>query len=190
MRELRPDLEIPGAVVVRFRRRGYAQRQHDLTARQRAVLQVLHESQTGLALREILCSLLSFALAITLIGYGVTELVGAYGFIGVFVTAYVVRDTERQNHVHDHLPRRHGDRAGGRHTPGRRPCAPAARSPAPVRRDLAARSAGPPKPEAPNLPLVAGSPGDAPGGCGKRRTPGVTGVGQLAENRCHPRSGV
>jgi sodium/hydrogen antiporter len=43
------------------------------------------------------------ALAFTLISFGVTEVLGAYGFIAVFVTAYVVRDTERQNHVHDHL---------------------------------------------------------------------------------------
>jgi sodium/hydrogen antiporter len=43
------------------------------------------------------------ALAFTLISFGVTEVLGAYGFIAVFVTAYVVRDTERQNHVHDRL---------------------------------------------------------------------------------------
>lgn len=43
------------------------------------------------------------ALAITLISYGVTELVHAYGFIAVFVTAYAIRNVERQNHVHDHL---------------------------------------------------------------------------------------
>ncbi|MEX2562038.1 MAG: cation:proton antiporter [Nitriliruptoraceae bacterium] len=42
-------------------------------------------------------------LAYTLISYGLCEVVHAYGFIAVFVTAYVVRDTERQNHVHDHL---------------------------------------------------------------------------------------
>lgn len=42
-------------------------------------------------------------LAYTLISYGLCELVHAYGFIAVFVTAYVVRDTERQHHVHDHL---------------------------------------------------------------------------------------
>lgn len=43
------------------------------------------------------------ALAITLVSYGVTELLLGYGFIAVFVTAYVVRDTERSNHIHDHL---------------------------------------------------------------------------------------
>lgn len=43
------------------------------------------------------------ALAYTLISFGITEVLGAYGFIAVFITAYVVRDTERQNHVHDHL---------------------------------------------------------------------------------------
>jgi sodium/hydrogen antiporter len=43
------------------------------------------------------------ALAYTLVSFGVTEVLGAYGFIAVFVTAYVVRDTERANHVHDHL---------------------------------------------------------------------------------------
>jgi sodium/hydrogen antiporter len=42
-------------------------------------------------------------LAYTLLSFGITEVLGAYGFIAVFVTAYVVRDTERQNHVHDHL---------------------------------------------------------------------------------------
>jgi sodium/hydrogen antiporter len=43
------------------------------------------------------------ALAYTLISFGICEVAGAYGFIAVFVTAYVVRDTERQNHIHDHL---------------------------------------------------------------------------------------
>lgn len=43
------------------------------------------------------------ALAYTLVSFGITEVLGAYGFIAVFVTAYVVRDTERVNHVHDHL---------------------------------------------------------------------------------------
>jgi sodium/hydrogen antiporter len=43
------------------------------------------------------------ALAYTLVSFGITEVLGAYGFIAVFITAYVVRDTERQNHVHDHL---------------------------------------------------------------------------------------
>ncbi len=43
------------------------------------------------------------ALAYTLVSFGTTEVLGAYGFIAVFVTAYVVRDTERVNHVHDHL---------------------------------------------------------------------------------------
>jgi len=43
------------------------------------------------------------ALAYTLISFGLCEVAGAYGFIAVFVTAYVIRDTERQNHVHDHL---------------------------------------------------------------------------------------
>ncbi|MEX2550904.1 MAG: cation:proton antiporter [Nitriliruptoraceae bacterium] len=43
------------------------------------------------------------ALAFTLVSFGITEVLGAYGFIAVFVTAYVVRDTERVNAVHDHL---------------------------------------------------------------------------------------
>jgi NhaP-type Na+/H+ or K+/H+ antiporter len=43
------------------------------------------------------------ALAFTLVSFGITEVLGAYGFIAVFVTAYVVRDTERVNEVHDHL---------------------------------------------------------------------------------------
>jgi sodium/hydrogen antiporter len=42
-------------------------------------------------------------LAITLISYAVTEMVLGYGFIAVFVTAYVVRDSERTSQVHDHL---------------------------------------------------------------------------------------
>lgn len=57
----RPEiLEIPGAVVVRFRRDAY-QPSHrdaqDLTERQRAVLSTLHGSPSGLALREILTCL-------------------------------------------------------------------------------------------------------------------------------------
>ena len=43
------------------------------------------------------------ALAYTLVSFGVTEVLGAYGFIAVFVTAYAVRDYERVHHVHDHL---------------------------------------------------------------------------------------
>jgi sodium/hydrogen antiporter len=43
------------------------------------------------------------ALTFTLLSFGITEVLGAYGFIAVFITAYVVRDTERVNHVHDHL---------------------------------------------------------------------------------------
>lgn len=43
------------------------------------------------------------ALMFTLLSFGITEVLGAYGFIAVFVTAYVVRDTERVNRVHDHL---------------------------------------------------------------------------------------
>lgn len=43
------------------------------------------------------------ALAYTLVSFGITEVLGAYGFIAVFITAYVVRNSERQNHVHDHL---------------------------------------------------------------------------------------
>jgi sodium/hydrogen antiporter len=43
------------------------------------------------------------ALAYTLLSFGLAEVAGTYGFIAVFVTAYVVRDTERQNGVHDHL---------------------------------------------------------------------------------------
>ncbi len=43
------------------------------------------------------------ALAFTLISFGVTEVLGAYGFIAVFVTAYVIRNSERVNEIHDHL---------------------------------------------------------------------------------------
>jgi len=43
------------------------------------------------------------ALAYTLVSFGLTEVLGAYGFIAVFITAYVVRDYERVHHVHDHL---------------------------------------------------------------------------------------
>jgi sodium/hydrogen antiporter len=43
------------------------------------------------------------ALTYTLLSFGITEVLGAYGFIAVFVTAYIVRDMERMNHVHDHL---------------------------------------------------------------------------------------
>jgi sodium/hydrogen antiporter len=42
-------------------------------------------------------------LAFTLVSYGLTELVGGYGFIAVFVTAAVVRGTERDNEVFAHL---------------------------------------------------------------------------------------
>ncbi|MDD5557138.1 MAG: ATP-binding protein [bacterium] len=53
----RPEiLEIPGAVVVRFRRAAYPPPHRDagdLTERQRAVLATLHGSPAGLALREI-----------------------------------------------------------------------------------------------------------------------------------------
>lgn len=43
------------------------------------------------------------SLSFTLISYGICELAHAYGFIAVFVTAYVIRDTERHHHVYDHL---------------------------------------------------------------------------------------
>lgn len=43
------------------------------------------------------------ALAITLMSYGVAEIAHSYGFIAVFVTAYTVRNIERQNRIHDHL---------------------------------------------------------------------------------------
>ena len=43
------------------------------------------------------------ALAYTLVAFGITEVLSAYGFIAVFITAYVVRNSERVNHVHDHL---------------------------------------------------------------------------------------
>lgn len=43
------------------------------------------------------------ALALTLIGYAATEVVGGYGFVGVFVTAYTVRNIERTHRIHDHL---------------------------------------------------------------------------------------
>jgi sodium/hydrogen antiporter len=43
------------------------------------------------------------ALAITLASYAIAELVHSYGFIAVFVSAYAVRNVERENHIHDHL---------------------------------------------------------------------------------------
>ena len=43
------------------------------------------------------------ALGATLVSYGVTELVGGYGFIAVFVTALTIRDYERQHNYHDEL---------------------------------------------------------------------------------------
>lgn len=43
------------------------------------------------------------ALAATLLSYGATEAIHAYGFIAVFVTAYVIRDAERDHHIHEIL---------------------------------------------------------------------------------------
>ncbi|WP_276253819.1 cation:proton antiporter [Halomontanus rarus] len=43
------------------------------------------------------------ALAATLIAYGVTELLGGYGFIAVFVAAVAIRGYEREHEYHDHL---------------------------------------------------------------------------------------
>jgi sodium/hydrogen antiporter len=43
------------------------------------------------------------ALAGTLLTYGLTELVGGYGFLAVFVCAYVLRDHERTHEYHEHL---------------------------------------------------------------------------------------
>lgn len=42
-------------------------------------------------------------LAFTLISYGATEFAGGYGFIAVFVTAAIVRGTERHHEVFEHL---------------------------------------------------------------------------------------
>lgn len=43
------------------------------------------------------------ALAATLLSYGVTEIVGGYGFIAVFVAAIAIRDYEREHEYHDQL---------------------------------------------------------------------------------------
>jgi sodium/hydrogen antiporter len=43
------------------------------------------------------------ALAGTLVAYGLTEMVGGYGFLAVFVCAYVLRDHERNHEYHEHL---------------------------------------------------------------------------------------
>lgn len=43
------------------------------------------------------------ALAVTLISYAVTELVGGYGFIAVFVSALAIRNAEREHEYHEHL---------------------------------------------------------------------------------------
>ena len=43
------------------------------------------------------------ALAATLISYGVTEIVGGYGFIAVFVAASTMRNHEREHEYHESL---------------------------------------------------------------------------------------
>ncbi|PWC32452.1 cation:proton antiporter [Azospirillum sp. TSO35-2] len=43
------------------------------------------------------------SLGITLIAYGITELVGGYGFLAVFVAALALRDAERNSHYHERL---------------------------------------------------------------------------------------
>lgn len=43
------------------------------------------------------------ALAITLVSYGATELIHAYGFLAVFITAIVFRDSERDHQYHSEL---------------------------------------------------------------------------------------
>ena len=43
------------------------------------------------------------ALAITLITYGITELLKGYGFLAVFITAIVFRDTEKDHEYHTEL---------------------------------------------------------------------------------------
>jgi len=43
------------------------------------------------------------ALAATLVSYGVTEVVGGYGFIAVFVAALAIRDYERDHDYHEEL---------------------------------------------------------------------------------------
>lgn len=43
------------------------------------------------------------ALAATFVSYGLTELVGGYGFIAVFVTAVAIRDYEREHEYHEQI---------------------------------------------------------------------------------------
>jgi sodium/hydrogen antiporter len=43
------------------------------------------------------------ALAGTLVAYGFTELIGAYGFIAVFVCGVVLRDYERHHEYYEHM---------------------------------------------------------------------------------------
>ena len=43
------------------------------------------------------------ALGITLVSYGVTELVHGYGFLAVFVAAVTLRHTERSHDFHESL---------------------------------------------------------------------------------------
>lgn len=45
------------------------------------------------------------ALAVTFLAYGLTELVGGYGFIAVFVTAITIRAAERNHEYHETLHR-------------------------------------------------------------------------------------
>lgn len=45
------------------------------------------------------------ALASTLLAYGLVEAIGGYGFLAVFVAAYVIRDTEREHEEHKALHR-------------------------------------------------------------------------------------
>jgi NhaP-type Na+/H+ or K+/H+ antiporter len=58
---------------------------------------VLHLARRGDPARGVL------TLSFTLLSYGLTEIAGGYGFIAVFVTAAVVRHTERHNEVFEHL---------------------------------------------------------------------------------------
>jgi sodium/hydrogen antiporter len=43
------------------------------------------------------------AFGMTMLSYGLAELVHAYGFVAVFVTALMVRDEEREHQYHEHL---------------------------------------------------------------------------------------
>jgi NhaP-type Na+/H+ or K+/H+ antiporter len=58
---------------------------------------VLHLARRGDPARGVL------TLSFTLVSYALTEFAGGYGFIAVFVTAAVVRHTERHHEVFEHL---------------------------------------------------------------------------------------